>query len=80
VRWAIRRGLAPFYWQAADHDMGVAGIRHFRKAVPLESPFDAVMLSRAWAAAARSVLFFAPDKERTVVRAASDGGTIRVAK
>jgi AAA domain/Bifunctional DNA primase/polymerase, N-terminal len=60
---AIRQSLEPFNALIAELGATVAGIRHLRKSDPGDNPFDAVLGSKAWAAAARALLFFTPDPE-----------------
>jgi hypothetical protein len=59
----VRNALHPFARLAHEHDVTVVGIRHPRKSGTSDNPFDIVLGSRAWSAAARSVLFFTKDKE-----------------
>jgi hypothetical protein len=60
---AVRQSLAPFV-ALAQKGVTVIGVRHRRKGAAGDNPFDVIMGSRAWGAAARSVLFFAADRER----------------
>jgi hypothetical protein len=59
----IRQALTPFVELAAA-GITVIGVRHVRKTDPGDNPFDVVLGSRAWTAAARSILFFTPDPEQ----------------
>jgi hypothetical protein len=61
---ALRRSFAPLHDLAVTHDVTVVGVRHTRKAAGSSNPFDVVLGSRAWSAAARAVLFFVPDQAR----------------
>jgi hypothetical protein len=56
---ALRQALAPF--SQADGDMTITGIRHLRKSAPGDNPYDSILGSKAWAAAARAIVFFAPN-------------------
>lgn len=60
---ATRRALLPFVELAQEYECALVGIRHFNKGSAKDNPFDVVMGSRAYSAAARSVLFFTPDRE-----------------
>ena len=60
---ATRRALLPFVELAQDFESGLIGNRHINKGPAGDNPFDIVMGSRAYSAAARSVLFFTPDRE-----------------
>lgn len=59
----VRKAIYPFVELAAEHNLVVCGIRHLRKSPSGANPFDALMGSRGFTAAARSVLFFTPDRE-----------------
>lgn len=62
---AVRHALGPLLAYALEHEATVIGVRHVRKGGPLESPYDAILGSRAWSAAPRAHLIFAPDRART---------------
>jgi hypothetical protein len=64
----VRTALDPFAQLARSRSMTVLGVRHTRKNTNADNPFDVVLGSRAWSAAARAVLFFAPDRERPDVK------------
>ena len=60
----VRAALAPLIAYALDHDATVIGVRHLRKGGGNESVYDAILGARAWSAAPRAHLMFAPDNER----------------
>jgi len=60
---AVRQALEEWNSLAQDDGITVVGVRHVRKSPPGDNPYDAVLGSRAWSAAARAVLFFTPDPE-----------------
>jgi hypothetical protein len=60
---AIRQVLLPFHDLALSEGITVIGVRHSRKGNPGDNPLDMVMGSKAWVAAARGLLLFAPDRE-----------------
>jgi hypothetical protein len=60
---AVRQALAPFHELAVNEGVTVIGIRHGRKSGPGDNPLDMVLGSKAWTAAARALLIFAPDRE-----------------
>jgi hypothetical protein len=58
----MRQALVPFINMAHHHNVAVVGIRHFRKSsTPGDNPYDVILGSKAWSAAARSLVFFVPD-------------------
>jgi len=61
---AVRKSLRPFVTLAQDKALTAAGVRHLNKGAGAGNPWDAIMGSRAFSAAARSVLFFTKDPER----------------
>jgi hypothetical protein len=60
---AVRQALAVYHELAVNEQITVIGVRHSRKGSPGDNPLDMVMGSKAWAAAARALLIFAPDRE-----------------
>jgi hypothetical protein len=60
---AVRQALAPFHDLAVNENITVIGVRHGRKGAAGDNPLDMVMGSKAWAAAARALLIFTPDRE-----------------
>jgi len=59
-----RNALRPFVRLAQQRGLAVTGVRHLNKGWAGGSPFDAIMGSRAFSAAARSILLFTKDVER----------------
>ena len=57
----VRQALAPFVRLARTTKMGIAGVRHLRKGPAGDNPYDSMLGSRAWSAAARAVMFFTPN-------------------
>jgi hypothetical protein len=60
---ATRQALKPLVRLAQEHGLAVVGIKHLRKEPSGSNPFDAIIGSRAYTAASRSVLFFTRDPE-----------------
>lgn len=59
-----RNALAPFVYLSQELEAGLVGVRHFSKGSHKDNPYDLIMGSRGYTAAARSVLFFLPDREQ----------------
>ncbi len=57
----VRQALAPFVQLARTTGMGIVGVRHLRKGPAGDNPYDSMLGSRAWSAAARAVMFFTPN-------------------
>jgi hypothetical protein len=60
---AVRQALGVYHELAVTEGLTVIGIRHGRKGAAGDNPLDMVMGSKAWAAAARALLIFTPDRE-----------------
>ena len=60
---AVRQALAVYHDMAVREGITVIGVRHGKKGAAGDNPLDMVMGSKAWAAAARALLIFTPDRE-----------------
>jgi hypothetical protein len=60
---AVRQALAVYHDMAVTEGITVVGVRHGKKGAAGDNPLDMVMGSKAWAAAARALLIFTPDRE-----------------